>query len=145
MKRTQDICRLISIGCWLAFAWGIAAELDVLPHLIDSVLLRWQVTLVAAVFLLVVADRLADMRCRCCGSDAVLVRGLFSASHELLCRRCLSWRPVPADGSVPTLSPQRLARRPGSWRQFALLPSVLFESRAPIQLRIRWTGHKSSS
>lgn len=139
MKRTQDICRLLSILCGLAFVWRIAAEVDVLPLLVESDLLRWQVTLVTGVFLWVMADRLADLHCRCCGSDAVLVRGLFSASRELLCRRCLSWNPVPVESSaVPILPPERLARpRRGLWRELWLASSG-----GPIQLRIRWGGQK---
>ena len=107
MKRTEEICRLFSIVCGMAFVWRIAAELQVLPYLVESDLLRWQVMLVAGVFLWVFADRLSDLRCRCCGSSHVLLRGLLSPSHELLCRTCLSWNPSPEPAPAP--AEQRVA------------------------------------
>jgi hypothetical protein len=103
MKRIEDLCRLGSIVCALVFVWAIAAEMDLLPALVESVWLRWQVALVAGLVLWVVAEGLADVRCRCCGSDRVLVRSLFTKSHEPLCRQCLAWRPSPA--AVPTPEP----------------------------------------
>jgi hypothetical protein len=139
MKRLQDICRLSAILCGLTFVWGIGTEVDLLPHLIASDWLRWQVTLVTGIFLWVVSERLADLRCRCCGSDDVLVRALVSTSHELLCRRCLSWNPSTSSGpAVPLLPSERLARSQGGfWR--ALLAGD------PVRLRVRWGSHTAGN
>ena len=103
MKRTTKTLKVSAVICWVLFAWIIAGEIDALPRLSDSVLLRWQVIMLAGLVLGVTTDRLAELRCRCCGAREVLLRGLVTRSHELLCARCLRWNPAPA--SDPAVAP----------------------------------------
>ncbi len=91
MKRTVSALHRTAFVCAVVFAWSIAAEMDQIPRLADFEWLRWQVCVVIGLLVIVTADRLSDLRCRCCGSEHVLLRGLFTRSRELLCRRCLQW------------------------------------------------------
>jgi hypothetical protein len=93
MRRSSDGLRFLSFLCWVCFAWVIAAEVGLLPRLVETIWLRWQVLLVAGLACWVGAERFADMKCRCCGAPDVLVRALFTPSRELLCGRCLNWKP----------------------------------------------------
>ncbi len=123
----------------MAFVWAIGVDLDWLPRLADSDVLRWQVMLVLAIFLWVVAEQLAEVRCRCCGDDQVLLRALFTRSHEWLCRRCLAWNPpVPSHAALPILSAQVLSHaHPGFWKVLWTAGSGLFDDGRTIQLHIR--------
>jgi hypothetical protein len=91
MKRTVSALRKTAFVCGVLFVWAIAAEMDAVPRLMDLDWLRWQVCVMAGLLVLVSADRLTELRCRCCGSEHVLLRALFTRSREMLCRRCLQW------------------------------------------------------
>ena|SRR2546426_1747289 len=94
MRRTITGLRASALACWALFGWAIAAEVELLPRFSDAAWLRWQVCLLTGLVLTVTRERLGELRCRCCGSEQVLVRGLATRSHELLCRRCLHWNPI---------------------------------------------------
>ena len=100
MKRTTKTLRRFTVFCWVLFAWIIAGEIDALPRLSDSVWLRWQVVMMLGLVLGVTTDRLAELRCRCCGARDVLLRALVTRSHEMLCERCLRWNPAPSNTPV---------------------------------------------
>lgn len=101
MKNTVGGLRFLALASWALFGWAIAAELDFLPALGEEFIWRWQFALLGGMACWVGADRLADLRCRCCGATQVLLRGLLTASHELLCHRCLHWNPVPRRSLSP--------------------------------------------
>jgi hypothetical protein len=101
MNQTIGALRVLSSLCWALFVWAIAAELDFLPALGDDFIWRWQFALFGGIVCWVTAERLADLRCRCCGAAPVLLRGLLTASHELLCHRCLKWNPAPERSLSP--------------------------------------------
>lgn len=111
MRRTRDALRFVSIVTGALFFWSVAAEMDVLPALITATWWRWQFPLLMAVVFWVTADRLAELRCRCCGARDVLVRALFTRSRELLCERCLRWNPS-LETHRPQEAPQALSLKP---------------------------------
>ncbi len=139
MKRMQENLRLISVLCAMAFVWAIGVDVGWLPQFVQTDVLRWQVMLMAGIFLWVVADRLAELRCRCCGDEHVLARALFTRSHEWLCRRCLSWNPpIPSRAPLPVLPGPPLGHaQPGLWRILWAAGAGMFDDGRPIQLRIR--------
>jgi len=102
MKRIVKKLYLVSLVFGGVFAWAIAAEMNFLPRLGSSDWWRWQVSLLAGLVFWVTGDRLAEIRCRCCGAREVLLRALVTRSHELLCHRCLRWHP---ELSAPTAPP----------------------------------------
>lgn len=101
MRRTVNGLRMGGVVCWAAFAWAIAAEVQLLPRLADWVWLRWQVLLLGGLVLRVSGERLAELQCRCCGAREVFLRSFAAPAHELLCRRCLHWDVSPEDSSAP--------------------------------------------
>ncbi len=108
MKRTISALQSGSLLSFGLFSWAIAAEIDFLPRLGDTAWLRWQVCLLAGLVCHVCSDHLAECRCRCCGSEAVLLRALLTRSRELLCGRCLRWNPSPSPAVVRSASSARL-------------------------------------
>ncbi len=89
----KSLLRLAFIS-WAVFAWLLAAEAGLVSRFhVEGLFFRWQLWLLAGIFLVAAREKLADLRCRCCGNHEDLT--LFGLLHsgEWLCWRCLKWNP----------------------------------------------------
>jgi hypothetical protein len=89
--RTLDIALLrtgLVIGGFFAFLIAIEAGLLSARFRGEGMLFRWQLWLLAGIFVVTVRDQLASMRCRTCRQwKAPSVRELFGAGM-IICQSC---------------------------------------------------------
>ena len=111
MKTLGKVLLRGMLGSWAFFAFLLASEVGLVPDTLrgEGLAFRWQIWLMVGILFMVVRDQVMDYqpRCRCCGSTEDIAPLSLVTSHELLCRRCLSWdpgiEPNQADGEYAEL------------------------------------------